>query len=78
MEKNKWRGEEKKYKELLPKIIQGLTYLPYKESLEKLNLQSLERWRMLDDLIEVFKFKGIDKGDIIKVLVLKIGVRTSI
>ena len=45
-------------------MIQGIRNLTYKNSLKHLNLHSLERRRVREDLIKVFKWvKGIKKGD---------------
>ncbi len=58
-------------------MIQELGTLPYRERLRRLNLHSLEIRRVREDLIEVFKWmKGYNKGDIIKVLVVREQCRT--
>ena len=50
-------------------MIHNIRNLPYEERLKHLNLHSLERRRVRGDLIEAFKWvKGINKGDISKVL----------
>ena len=47
--------------------MQGLRNIPYKASLEALNLHSLERSRLAGNLIEVLKwYRSYNKGDIIK------------
>lgn len=50
-------------------MYQNIRNLPYEERLRNLKLHSLERRRVRGDLIETFKWvKGINKGDISKVL----------
>ena len=61
----------------MTKMIPGLRNLPYQDRLKKLNLHSLERRRVRGDMIEVFKWvKGINKGDIDKVLIISEQDRT--
>ncbi len=61
----------------MTKKIQGLSNLPYRERLRRLNLHSLERRRLRGDLIEVYKWmKGYNKGDINKVLIVRERGRT--
>ena len=61
----------------MTRLIEGVRNLTYEERLKRLNLHSLERRRLRGDLIEVFKwFKGINKGDIAKVLKVKEQGRT--
>ncbi len=58
-------------------MIQGLRNLPYEERLKQLNLHSLERRRVRGDMIEVYKWmKGLHKGDIHKVLLVREQGRT--
>ena len=53
----------------MAKMIQGLRNLPYKGRSKCLNLHSLERRRVIGDMIEVFKWvKGINKRNINQVL----------
>ena len=53
----------------MTRLIGGVRNLTNEERLNRLNVHSLERRRLRGDLIEVFKwFKGINKGDIAKVL----------
>ena len=53
----------------IPKIIQGMRNLPYKDRLNRLNLHSLERRRARGDMVEVYKWvKGINKGSIEQVI----------
>ena len=53
----------------MTKIIHNIRHLPYEERLKQLHLHSLERRRVRGDLIETYKWiKGINKGDINKVL----------
>ena len=48
----------------MTKIIKGIHNLSYEGRLKLLKLCSLERHRIRDDLIEVFKWvKGFNKGD---------------
>ena len=55
----------------MTKMINGIRHLEYKDRLKRLQLHSLERRRLRGDLIEVFKWiKGINKGDISKVLIV--------
>ena len=57
-------------------MIQGLRNLPNKDRLKRLNLHSLER-RVRGDMIEIFKWvKGINKGNINKVLEISSQDRT--
>ena len=61
----------------MTKMIPGLRNLPYQDRLKKLDLHSLERRRVRGDMIEVFKWvKGINKGDIDKVLIISEQDRT--
>ena len=61
----------------MTKMIHNIRNLPYEERLKRLNLHSLERRRVRGDMIEVFKwFKGINKGDINRVLKLSNHNRT--
>ena len=53
----------------MTKMIHNIRHLPYEDRLKQLKLHSLERRRVRGDLIEAFKWvKGINKGDISKVL----------
>ncbi len=56
----------------MTKMIQGLRNLPYEERLKQLNFHSKERRRVRGDMIEVYKWmKGLNKGDIHKVLLVR-------
>ena len=53
----------------MTKRIQGLKNIPYEARLKALNLYSLERCRLSEDLTEVSKwYMSYNKGDISKVL----------
>ena len=53
----------------MTKMIQGLSNLPYKDRLKRLNIHYLERRSARRDLIEVLKWvKGINKENIDQVI----------
>ena len=61
----------------MTKMIHNIRHLSYEDRLKSLNLHSLERRRVRGDMIEVYKwFKGLNKGDISKVLKINSGDRT--
>ena len=59
----------------MTKIIKVIRNLTYKEKLKHLNLHSLERHKVKEDLIEMFKC--FNKGNINKVLRVKEIIRTQ-
>ncbi len=45
---------------LATRLVTGMRHLPYEERLQRLGLDSSQRWRLRDDLITAFKiFKGL-------------------
>ena len=59
-------------------MIQGIRNFSYEGRLKLLKLHSLERCRVREDLIEVFKWvKGFNKGDVGKVLMVSSQDRTK-
>ena len=63
----------------MTKMIHWIRNLTYKDKLEHLNLYSLDRRKVREDLIEVLKWvKGFNKGNINKVFIVKEKVRTRI
>ena len=59
-------------------MIQGIRNLTYKDKLKHLNLHSLEKRRLRRDLKKKVSkwFKGFNKGNINKILIVKEKART--
>ena len=53
----------------MTEMIHEIRHLSYKDRLKSLTLHSLERHRVMGDMIQVYKwFKGLNRDDITKVL----------